>query len=135
MDFMDVMKLAVSILIPLLGALFVMLRWGIGIFQSSVSNQQEQVVNQVTQMLDSVGRELESLASDMRGRDERTQKRLDELTKDLSDFKTQVANTYVKSEQWLHDIRNVERKIDTLRADMHDEFKELHQLPLSQPRS
>ena len=122
---MSVVKLSFSILVPLLVAMFVMLRWGIGIFQASVSQQQEQIVNQVTQMLDSVGRELESLATDMRGRDERTQKRLDELGKELSDFKTHVANTYVRSEQWLHDIRNVERKIDTLRTDMHNEFKEL----------
>lgn len=128
MEVMDVVKIVIPIIVTLCGALFLMVRWTID-RQSRSSNALLKVFEEsLLRTINQVSMDYENLRKTTNEFRNHHDARIHKVEQNLGEFKKEVAEFYIKRQDWLEHAVSLERKVDELRNDMHKELQEINRL-------
>lgn len=134
MELADVLKIVIPIIVSLCGTVAACIVWIVR--REDTTNQKEDqatkeywqtVHSSLERMINELATRLKEFDKDHGAWRTRSDARVQQLEKELYEFKALVGGEYLKREVWGQHAQALEHKLDLLRSDFNKEFKELIQ--------
>ncbi|MDX1491288.1 MAG: hypothetical protein R3332_08375 [Pseudohongiellaceae bacterium] len=130
MEFVDILKIVVPIILFMLAAIGGAIRWILDREEKAQAKEdaaQKEYWGAVHESLQRLVGELAGQFKEHKDEQsswrERTDKKLESLEERFGEFRESVAGGYIKRDDWLSHAVNLERKVDNLRNDIHKELQ------------
>lgn len=128
MTVLDIIKIVVPIILALCGAVFVMMRWAMDKQAASTESMWEAINKSLLDNIGQLAKNLESHKGNVHQRLNGLENRFGNLQAEVSSHKKEVAEFYIKRQDWLDHALSLERKVDELRRDVHHELQGITRL-------
>lgn len=132
MEWLDILKIVTPIILFMMASLGGALKWILDREEKTQEKEdkaQKEYWGTVHESLQKLVSELSEQFKEHKGEQsgwrERTNARINNTETRLSEFRELVAATYIKRDDWLNHAVNLERKVDTMRNDIHKELQDI----------
>lgn len=132
MEWADVIKITVPIILFTLSGIFGLVKW-ITLREAAAQEKSEEaqkeywekVHDNLATLVSALGADLNQYKSSQGQQLDSLRREVGEVAQRLQEFREQVAGSYIKRDDWLQHAVNLERKVDQLRNDFHNEIRDV----------